>query len=148
MGLELQSPSCGRHETGWFRGQREPDPWVMELLSQQHPPTGSNGSCLPSDTPAVLSICQRHPGHLWSGVTEEVLFMSAFFPGQHTFDIPSVGSQKLFVFRRHFRSGACSGLGPRIGEHHCFLMPIVGGTRVAPWWICTDSKSIQTRGGR
>lgn len=35
MGSELRSPTCER-----LRGKRKQFPWVVELLSQQRPPTG------------------------------------------------------------------------------------------------------------
>lgn len=64
------------------------------------PPLGGNsGSCLPPDTPVVLSHLPASSGPPLEQ-SEEVPFMSALFPGQHTLEHSLDGFSEALCFQK------------------------------------------------
>lgn len=105
------------------------------------PPGGSSGSCLPPDTPVVLSRLPVASGPPLEQ-SEEVPFVSALFPGQHTLKHSFGGFSETLCFQKTPQLWRAQWAWPRIDEGTPLPSHDYGGGGEE------QGGSIQTRGGR
>lgn len=112
MGSKPQSPSCGRHGTGWLGGQRKPQPdpgpWGCPACSNPHGEEAA-GAVSPS-------ICQPHPGHPPDTAGKKCLPRLDLSRGAHLRAFPP---QALGGCLQRTRSGGRGGCGPGFGDPPC-----------------------------
>lgn len=123
MGSEPQSPSCGRHGTGWLGGSKKAAafPWAMGLPSLRQPAQERSGeSHVPVSSASLMwATLATQPGRKYS--SRLVPFLASALGS-----IPSMGSRRPFAEDTSGQEGAV-GLGPGLGTHSPPVM-VTGGT--------------------